>query len=902
MFEHMVENHPDYPELWIWQKIAEGSEEGVRQALREHQEKSLYPSPRGRGIYRDGIYMDIAILSGHKHMVKLLLSLSFVPIPCHGEGWHLYGYNEWEKYWEVAGPIWERESSRFSFRLRSCDDKYGVWPIEDEEMFRMQIDAMEDINKYICLWCEGKDEEPYEGLKRGRRLDVNPTLFAMMTGNRERLEWLLSQGGSLENGALYNGGLNGSRVLYPMMNPFNVDSWTDTDALEVAILSGDPAMVAFAVERSREAAFYWSRRDLSHCGRMWYPRPRDWGRDKVYRMERVVSIADREMWERLEKHFHEELSRIPMASILEMGAGALADIRFEQLWARGDDEAVAAHMRELEQWASYALKSLGPYGIRGVKGYFVRHKERYLKVWSEEYACLKQLFFLFDLGRYFIRDSVRTRKKAEKGLCEAWKGELVEFYSKGILHVEQLFSWYDGCLSLIEENVPRAEVLAKGARERGVRMVVEGNLLEDCFFLDKEKAFVYLVLFDLYAGEKEWSLDQLVEMVCSPKAVVAWKQMGQSELPECIIRNGFLTTGNYLAFLERLEERGEQELLERFIIAGNREPVQKAGRLPRAVPENTGFGGLARARKKMRDPEAQLALYRSIREKEKGREAELLLRVSGAERGEEEEELTCVLMEEVRRSEGRFLELCGEVWFWNSAVLFSGYLNLTGLAIVFRRKQLLRALLDYREELLKKGTNPASGYFHMPWNAHVELKSFQTCIWNGILKHANSGGALLTGKVGWISEKKERLVVLGYSFTPATLAVFAGDEEILSLFKERGFLSPEDGNKMLITLGEKRVMDWLLSQELLTKRRSDLNDFMDYANPAALSWMKKNGFLKKDECKQLISRYESDIESLEKGHIRRYTEETPLPLANNADVLRSCLEILRAPSPEVPCL
>jgi len=74
MFEDVAEM---YPALKICQKIAEGSEEGVWQALREHEEKAPYPSPKGCGIYRDGIYMDIAILSGHKHIVKLLLSLSF---------------------------------------------------------------------------------------------------------------------------------------------------------------------------------------------------------------------------------------------------------------------------------------------------------------------------------------------------------------------------------------------------------------------------------------------------------------------------------------------------------------------------------------------------------------------------------------------------------------------------------------------------------------------------------------------------------------------------------------------------------------------------------------------------------------------------------------------------------
>lgn len=78
------------PQVQLYLAIKDGNEEKIRSALGEHHRKFVehfqFEEPVGRGIYENGIFMDTAILSGRRSIVKLLLELGFKPVFFHGSG------------------------------------------------------------------------------------------------------------------------------------------------------------------------------------------------------------------------------------------------------------------------------------------------------------------------------------------------------------------------------------------------------------------------------------------------------------------------------------------------------------------------------------------------------------------------------------------------------------------------------------------------------------------------------------------------------------------------------------------------------------------------------------------------------------------------------------------------
>ena len=68
------------PQVQLYLAIKDGNEEKIRSALGEHHRYVLehfhFEEPVGGGIYENGIYMDTAILSGRRSIVKLLLELT----------------------------------------------------------------------------------------------------------------------------------------------------------------------------------------------------------------------------------------------------------------------------------------------------------------------------------------------------------------------------------------------------------------------------------------------------------------------------------------------------------------------------------------------------------------------------------------------------------------------------------------------------------------------------------------------------------------------------------------------------------------------------------------------------------------------------------------------------------
>ena len=201
------------PQVQLYLAIKEGNEEKIRSALEEHHRYVLehfhFEEPVGGGIYENGIYMDTAILSGRRSIVKLLLELGFKPVFFHGSGGQYTRFLDQaldREYYRESREIWEQVTYDSEIRLKDMAPGRVVWPIADDNLFRMQIEAMEDINSIEIIRIIKKEEErlifPY-----GMQIEVTPVLFALLTGNRKRLCWLLSQGAKLDGGwPMWRGG------------------------------------------------------------------------------------------------------------------------------------------------------------------------------------------------------------------------------------------------------------------------------------------------------------------------------------------------------------------------------------------------------------------------------------------------------------------------------------------------------------------------------------------------------------------------------------------------------------------------------------------------------------------------------------------------------------------------
>ncbi|MBS5607211.1 MAG: hypothetical protein KHX84_23070, partial [Enterocloster asparagiformis] len=390
------------PQVQLYLAIKDGNEEKIRSALGEHHRKFVehfqFEEPVGRGIYENGIFMDTAILSGRRSIVKLLLELGFKPVFFHGSGGQHAGSLDQavdREYYQESREIWEQVTYDSEIRLKDMAPGRVVWPIADDNLFRMQIEAMEDISSIEIVRIIRKGEEgtrfPY-----GMQIEVTPVLFTLLTGNRKRLCWLLSQGARLD--AWWPE--RRERSLKPLLNPFDEEpNWCAT-VLEAAILSGNPELVDIVLEKSGKEALYWAGHTVEGVGKRWFPKFRQCGRawescgHRLYRMERAVNFAGRPMWEYLWKYYGDSLSNIPIYSVLDMGGGALADLLFERLRAQG---AGSSHMAELERWAGKYLKwSRKPKHAWDIRQYFSRHREWYSSHMGEAGEDLRA--FLMGIG------------------------------------------------------------------------------------------------------------------------------------------------------------------------------------------------------------------------------------------------------------------------------------------------------------------------------------------------------------------------------------------------------------------------------------------------------------------------------------------------------------------------
>lgn len=141
------------PQVQLYLAIKEGNEEKIRSALEEHHREFLeyhhFEEPVGRGIYEEGVFMDTAILSGREKIVKLLLELGFKSLFFHGSGGQYAGALDRavnREYYRESREIWERVTYYSEIGLKDMASGRVVWPIADDNLFRMQIEAMEDIN------------------------------------------------------------------------------------------------------------------------------------------------------------------------------------------------------------------------------------------------------------------------------------------------------------------------------------------------------------------------------------------------------------------------------------------------------------------------------------------------------------------------------------------------------------------------------------------------------------------------------------------------------------------------------------------------------------------------------------------------------------------------------------
>ncbi len=814
------------PEVQLYEQVWDGSEEKIRAALEAYhrdlrQRRGFAASRRRDGIYQGGVFMDAAILSGRMNIVELLLELGFPPVFFHGLPFHLDS-GVGREHRIRCRPFAEAAVFAFPGFLGSMTGVSNVWPIQSEEMFRRQIEALKDINGEECIsWYR----EIPASWTPGFQIFVTPALFTLLTGDRERLEWLLDKGASLDHCGVVCRTLNLAEGLRAMLEPYCVDHSFTANALEIAILSCNPDMVGLAVEKSREAAFYWSGQDLRYCGRSWYPKPGRRVRPSRCRMGRAVVIATRPMWQLLWGHFQEKLFSVPFLSILDMGAGALADIRLERLEAEGGEQDVRTHMRELESWAARRLHDFErPEYEKELSDYFFRHKDWYKNKWREEYPWLKGLLFLLDLRDYleFYMENPEEKEQGERRRpCSVWEERSAELYGWGELHVDSLFQWYEYELSLDREEIFLVlETLVREAKERGISLLMSKSSQEKTEYgNDNDREWFDQLLFLLASNEtgEDWT-ERIFESCMEQKGYLP------EETVEAFLINGYLTQESFIPFLERLEREGRLELLNQFLLASNRVGLREhGGRMDKAGWKLTREPSSWRweAEWEGRTKESRLSLYKALRRGKMEKEKELLLKA-------QDPHSVAEIMAEVRGSQGRFLERYLEVQFWNQAYGFTGFVNLTGLAVLLGSRDLSEQLLAYREELLRNHTNPKSAYF-LPEND--EIGSALKGSWN--LGNYGLSCWRLTPE-----EKQEKELDKGirlleqvslepfgtelcYTLTPVGLAVVMGNRELLELFWSRGLLTEKDAARAVPVAGEPWVRDWLLEKKIITKEAAD---------------------------------------------------------------------------------
>lgn len=839
------------PQVKLYLAVRRGEEEKIREALREYHrqvfEQHKIEATVGQGIYEDGLFLDTAILSGRRHIVRLLLELGFQPVFYHGKsvGDRMLDQAVGREYHEAARPVWERYQCCCGAVLRDCNGiGRPVWPIADEEMFRMQIEAMEDINSGAVLGIVRTDRAEEWTHMGSWQVVINPAGFAMLTGNADRVNWLLERGAELGMSVLRE------RELRPLLNPFGRENKFCAGPLELAVLSCHRNMVELALKNSSEAAFYWAGKTVRGTGRRWYPKPWQCGKQPWecsycgYRMERAVNLADRPMWDFLWEHFENELSKIPIVSALDMGGGELAELLFEKQVQHMDG---AAHMAELEQWAAHYLdRDRAPEYRWGVCRYFARHRQWYKDHMGEAHEKLRA--FLLGVGWHepqYIGVGTDWQRKA------GWL-ELSELLAEWETDIGPFLKWYNSDFRYDLENLESmAACLRQLEREFKAELYLDWGAVDwsGCRRESRSRVLMVLITFR-NRSSREVGLDLLKE-VCDccdlllPEPVV-----------EAVFVNGYLTEATYMELLQYLEEQEKYDMIAQVIRGNNRFALSK--------PEvgQAGSGGAeweslfgpkpGRSRDKEMLEAHRLEIYRALRRGRLREEAKLLRQAgNGAANGR--------LMEAVRSSCGRFLEPRLRVRFWNQVCEFDGDLNLVGVAAALGNLALVRELLGFWKELGDEKRNPQSAYLTMEISSSWQLNEG----YHIRLQYREGGeeeqpGGIVTDEASPGPDTEYHLDMARMG--PAALAIAMGRCEIVRAIDELGLLSDQEVRRGLIYTGSIETLEYLNRSGRLAAafpRGEGLEAYLGREqcwNWIVLEWLTGQGILNGQDCRELSER------------------------------------------------
>ena len=825
------------PQVQLYLAIKDGNEEKIRSALGEHHRKFVehfqFEEPVGRGIYENGIFMDTAILSGRRSIVKLLLELGFKPVFFHGSGGQHAGSLDQavdREYYQESREIWEQVTYDSEIRLKDMAPGRVVWPIADDNLFRMQIEAMEDISSIEIVRIIRKGEEgtrfPY-----GMQIEVTPVLFTLLTGNRKRLCWLLSQGARLD--AWWPE--RRERSLKPLLNPFDEEpNWCAT-VLEAAILSGNPELVDIVLEKSGKEALYWAGHTVEGVGKRWFPKFRQCGRawescgHRLYRMERAVNFAGRPMWEYLWKYYGDSLSNIPIYSVLDMGGGALADLLFERLRAQG---AGSSHMAELERWAGKYLKwSRKPKHAWDIRQYFSRHREWYSSHMGEAGEDLRA--FLMGIGWHAWSWCIVGKfNRREPGWFEF--PELLAGFS---VDISALLQWHISGGGFEEETVIETCVnLKQISRDYNIVLEINRNYIDMTELAETKSPIQFFTFINVKNRGASSDGLEMLKKVCEE-----FDELLPEPLVEAAFENNYLTGACYMEFLQYLESREKYDMITQFIRGSNCYALAETGNGDPKEQSPRPACRFARSRDNKEISAHRLAIYRALRAGGLKEEAGLL-RMAG------NPEFNGRLMEALRSSGGLILESRLRVRFWNQVCEFDGCLNLPGIAFVMGNDELAKRLLEFWSEREQRKCNPRSGFLAMEiFYSSRTNQGYDICVQYRKGGMGEWPGGIVTGEASLGADEEYHTDMTVMSL--AALAIAMGSLEIVEEIDRMGLLSDQDIRCGIIYAGDARMMEYLNRRGRFTPKlwqQDGLGYFLSWSgcwNWFVLGWFAENGLM-----------------------------------------------------------
>ena len=777
--------------------------------------------------------MDTAILSGRRSIVKLLLELGFKPVFFHGSGGQHAGSLDQavdREYYQESREIWEQVTYDSEIRLKDMAPGRVVWPIADDNLFRMQIEAMEDISSIEIVRIIRKGEEgtrfPY-----GMQIEVTPVLFTLLTGNRKRLCWLLSQGARLD--AWWPE--RRERSLKPLLNPFDEEpNWCAT-VLEAAILSGNPELVDIVLEKSGKEALYWAGHTVEGVGKRWFPKFRQCGRawescgHRLYRMERAVNFAGRPMWEYLWKYYGDSLSNIPIYSVLDMGGGALADLLFERLRAQG---AGSSHMAELERWAGKYLKwSRKPKHAWDIRQYFSRHREWYSSHMGEAGEDLRA--FLMGIGWHAWSWCIVGKfNRREPGWFEF--PELLAGFS---VDISALLQWHISGGGFEEETVIETCVnLKQISRDYNIVLEINRNYIDMTELAETKSPIQFFTFINVKNRGASSDGLEMLKKVCEE-----FDELLPEPLVEAAFENNYLTGACYMEFLQYLESREKYDMITQFIRGSNCYALAETGNGDPKEQSPRPACRFARSRDNKEISAHRLAIYRALRAGGLKEEAGLL-RMAG------NPEFNGRLMEALRSSGGLILESRLRVRFWNQVCEFDGCLNLPGIAFVMGNDELAKRLLEFWSEREQRKCNPRSGFLAMEmFYSSRTNQGYDICVQYRKGGMGEWPGGIVTGEASLGADEEYHTDMTVMSL--AALAIAMGRLEIVEEIDRMGLLSDQDIRCGIIYAGDARMMEYLNRRGRFTPKlwqQDGLGYFLSWSgcwNWFVLGWFAENGLM-----------------------------------------------------------